>query len=94
MYSAADPGVSRASRQAAVTAPLVHGLRSACARVLMLPMAIACSSAALSAPAASRCAQKRFAGDTRDMLEQWVDRKPFKPENYIVREGQLAPQYT
>ena len=52
------------------------------------------ASAALSAPAASRCAQKRFAGDTRDMLEQWMDRKPFKQENYVVREAQLAPQYT
>ena len=40
------------------------------------------------------CAQKRFAGDTRDLLEQWMDRKPFKQENYIVREGKLAPQYT
>ena len=39
-------------------------------------------------------AQKRFAGDTRDMLQQWMEGKPFKEENYIVREGKLAPQYT
>lgn len=26
-------------------------------------------------------AQKRFAGDTRDMLQQWMEGKPFKEEH-------------
>ncbi len=45
-------------------------------------------------PAACRRAQKRFAGMTREMLEAWLDGRPFEEDNYIVREGRLAPQYT
>jgi len=45
-------------------------------------------------PAAGRRAQKRFAGMTREMLEAWLDGRPFEEDNYIVREGRLAPQYT
>ena len=37
-------------------------------------------------------AQKRIAAGTREMLEQWMEGKPFKEENYIVREGKLASQ--
>jgi len=45
-------------------------------------------------PAACRRAQKRFAGMTCEMLEAWLDGRPFEVDNYIVREGRLAPQYT
>jgi len=31
---------------------------------------------------------------TCEMLEAWLDGRPFEVDNYIVREGRLAPQYT
>ena len=36
--------------------------------------------------------QRRIAASTREMLEQFMEGKPFKEENYIVREGKLASQ--
>ena len=30
----------------------------------------------------------------RGGLEAWLEGRPFPEENYIVREGHLAPQYT
>ena len=37
--------------------------------------------------------QARYAGGVRDMLEAWVEHKPFEEDFYIVREGKLASQY-
>ena len=28
-----------------------------------------------------------------DILEAWIEQKPFEEDYYIVREGELAPQY-
>ncbi|EIE20521.1 formate dehydrogenase [Coccomyxa subellipsoidea C-169] len=38
-------------------------------------------------------AQERYAGGVRDMLEAWIEEKPFEEDYYIVREGELASQY-
>ncbi|CAL8465001.1 g4536 [Coccomyxa elongata] len=38
-------------------------------------------------------AQARYAAGVRKMLEAWFEHKPFPEDYYIVREGQLAPQY-
>ena len=37
--------------------------------------------------------QKRYAAGVREMLECWMQHKPFPEQYYIVREGQLASQY-
>lgn len=37
--------------------------------------------------------QERYAGGVRDILEAWIEQKPFEEDYYIVREGELAPQY-
>ena len=39
-------------------------------------------------------AQARYQAGTLEMLNQWLAGKPFKDDNYIVREGKLAEQYT
>ncbi|BDA50598.1 Formate dehydrogenase, mitochondrial [Coccomyxa sp. Obi] len=38
-------------------------------------------------------AQARYAGGVRDMLQAWIEHKPFEEDFYIVREGKLASQY-
>ncbi|KAK9917332.1 hypothetical protein WJX75_003190 [Coccomyxa subellipsoidea] len=38
-------------------------------------------------------AQVRYAAGVREMLEDWFQHKPFPEDYYIVREGELAPQY-
>lgn len=38
--------------------------------------------------------QKRYAAGVRDMLDCWMQKKPFHEDFYIVREGELASQYT
>ncbi|KAK9917019.1 hypothetical protein WJX75_000031 [Coccomyxa subellipsoidea] len=38
-------------------------------------------------------AQERYAGGVRDILEAWIEQKPFEEDYYIVREGELAPQH-
>ena len=37
--------------------------------------------------------QARYADGTKKMLECWFDEKEFPEKWYIVREGELAPQY-
>ena len=39
------------------------------------------------------CMQVRYAAGVREMLEDWFQHKPFPEDYYIVREGELAPQY-
>jgi formate dehydrogenase len=39
-------------------------------------------------------AQKRYQEGIQTMLDQWLNEKPFEEDNYIVREGELASQYT
>jgi len=39
-------------------------------------------------------AQVRYKEGVLTMLKQWLDNKPFDKDNYIVREGKLAEQYT
>lgn len=39
------------------------------------------------------CMQARYAAGVRKILEDWFEHKPFPEDYYIVREGQLAPQY-
>ncbi|KAM7267061.1 hypothetical protein ACFE04_009227 [Oxalis oulophora] len=38
-------------------------------------------------------AQLRYAAGTKDMLDRYFRGEEFPPENYIVKEGELAPQY-
>jgi formate dehydrogenase len=38
-------------------------------------------------------AQKRYAEGTKEILQCWIDEKPIRDDYYIVREGELAPQY-
>ncbi|KAL9236227.1 hypothetical protein vseg_010926 [Gypsophila vaccaria] len=38
-------------------------------------------------------AQLRYAAGTKDMLDRYFKGEDFPPENYIVKEGELAPQY-
>jgi hypothetical protein len=38
--------------------------------------------------------QARYAQGTKEMLEAYFNEKPMPEENYIVREGELAEQYT
>ena len=37
--------------------------------------------------------QARYADGTKKMLECWFEEKEFPEKWYIVREGELAPQY-
>lgn len=37
--------------------------------------------------------QVRYQKGIKTMLDQWVNKKPFDEDNYIVREGKLAGQY-
>ncbi|KAL0033197.1 hypothetical protein WJX79_009035 [Trebouxia sp. C0005] len=39
-------------------------------------------------------AQVRYQKGIQVMLDQWVNKKPFEEDNYIVREGKLAGQYS
>ena len=38
--------------------------------------------------------QVRYQKGIQTMLDQWVNKKPFEEDNYIVREGKLAGQYS
>jgi hypothetical protein len=38
--------------------------------------------------------QKRYAEGIKEMVLQWIQHKPFNEDNYIVREGKLADQYS
>ncbi|KAI4387751.1 hypothetical protein MLD38_000157 [Melastoma candidum] len=38
-------------------------------------------------------AQLRYAAGTKDMLDRFFKGEEFPPQNYIVKEGELAPQY-
>jgi hypothetical protein len=38
--------------------------------------------------------QKRYAQGIQEMVQQWIEHKPFNEDNYIVREGKLAEQYS
>ncbi|KAK9691495.1 hypothetical protein RND81_09G200600 [Saponaria officinalis] len=38
-------------------------------------------------------AQLRYAAGTKDMLDRYFKGEDFPPQNYIVKEGELAPQY-
>ncbi|KAK9807136.1 hypothetical protein WJX73_009721 [Symbiochloris irregularis] len=38
-------------------------------------------------------AQQRYQEGIHDMVNAWFDGKPFDEVNYIVREGEIAPQY-
>ncbi|XP_074305455.1 formate dehydrogenase, mitochondrial [Silene latifolia] len=38
-------------------------------------------------------AQLRYAAGTKDMLDRYFKGEEFPPQNYIVKEGELAPQY-
>ncbi|KAI4339544.1 hypothetical protein MLD38_024476 [Melastoma candidum] len=38
-------------------------------------------------------AQLRYAAGTKDMLDRFFKGEDFPPQNYIVKEGELAPQY-
>ncbi len=38
--------------------------------------------------------QVRYQKGIQVMLDQWINKKPFEEDNYIVREGKLAGQYS
>ncbi|KAK9826143.1 hypothetical protein WJX81_008585 [Elliptochloris bilobata] len=38
-------------------------------------------------------AQARYQQGTKDILDAWLSNRPFQDNFYIVREGELAPQY-
>ena len=38
--------------------------------------------------------QVRYQEGIKKMLNEWVRQKPFEEDNYIVREGKLAGQYS
>lgn len=37
--------------------------------------------------------QLRYAAGTKDMLEKYFKGEDFPAQNYIVKDGELAPQY-